>query len=306
MTMPDITTHILFGREVGAKLSASLQQMIRQHPAAFYFGTQGPDLFFFRKALPHTNPIHRYGSIIHKHRVPQTLAFCQKTMRDPAAPDALKAYLIGFYCHYFLDSTLHPYVYFLTGRICERAPDHPSAVHAKIEAELDSVFCAHFLHIPVSQFPVTRYFRIPEEDKNAISLWYQTLLKEVFRLPAGLKNIRHCFGDFSQLGAAFYAHPYILSGLGAFLSKLYQPAQIIAAHIKSPQVTRDTANLKHRPWHHPDDHKLVSRQSAFDLFDEAERSAVLALKAVFQPEKTLAALPFPVTRNFSGNILDKK
>ena len=161
-------------------------------------------------------------------------------MRDPAAPDTLKAYLIGFYCHYFLDSTLHPYVYFLTGRICERAPDHPSAVHAKIEAELDSVFCAHFLHIPVSQFPVTRYFRIPEEDKNAISLWYQTLLKEVFRLPAGLKNIRHCFGDFSQLGAAFYAHPYILSGLGAFLSKLYQPAQIIAAHIKSPQAVSYT------------------------------------------------------------------
>ena len=47
---------------------------------------------------------------------------------------ALKAYFYGFICHYCLDKSIHPYVYFHQENNKKKQPSIPdSVIHAKIE-----------------------------------------------------------------------------------------------------------------------------------------------------------------------------
>ena len=49
--MPAFYAHDRFGRKVFARLDGEIKQTIEQHSSQFRIGLQGPDLFFFYKAL---------------------------------------------------------------------------------------------------------------------------------------------------------------------------------------------------------------------------------------------------------------
>ena len=55
-----------------------------------------------------------------------------------------RAYALGFLCHYTLDSTMHPFVYFHEYRLCDAGVPgltraDGSEVHGTIESELDEL-----------------------------------------------------------------------------------------------------------------------------------------------------------------------
>ena len=75
--MPTTYTHDLFGKRVCRKLPEKLQHLIRSNGNLYRIGQHGPDILFYY--------------------------FISKN-------PALMAYMLGFGCHYILDSTCHPYV----------------------------------------------------------------------------------------------------------------------------------------------------------------------------------------------------
>ena len=138
--MPAIYTHVQFGDEVLDTLPPAFREVKDKYPAAFYLGTQGPDPLFYHKITKKKkkNPIRRRGSELHAvSPAPFFLAAAKRLAVDeinrndlgyftPNSEEA--AYIIGFLCHFTLDSLCHPYI------------DECSVnglTHAKIESEFD-------------------------------------------------------------------------------------------------------------------------------------------------------------------------
>jgi len=104
---------------------------------SFIMGANGPDPLFCYQMY---NPFRRYhlsklGTLMHNEK---TGLFLQNLFRN-AATDAQKDYCLGFLCHYSLDSTIHPYVNYVT-----QAYGSPFAVpsgHGYFESALDSMLC---------------------------------------------------------------------------------------------------------------------------------------------------------------------
>lgn len=136
--MPAFSTHYIFASEMIPYLEKTADCKINKD--AVYFGTQGPDIFFFHRALPWMigKPLRKYGSMIHRAKPEVLFENMRKYCRISKKPDIAKSYVYGFILHYALDRNCHPYVYYLQNKITKenRFANHHS-VHNTIEFSMD-------------------------------------------------------------------------------------------------------------------------------------------------------------------------
>ncbi len=138
--MPAIFTHIQFGKEVAQGLPPALKALTERHAESFYAGTQGPDLLFYHKPLKSRkkNPARAKGWALHEVSpeafflnaalllLSDSRNFDEAGNFSPRTAEA--AYLLGFLCHFTLDSACHPLI---------DGSSVNGLTHGKIESELD-------------------------------------------------------------------------------------------------------------------------------------------------------------------------
>ena len=105
--MPTTYTHDLFGKEVYRKLPSEMKQVIRKHGNLYRIGLHGPDILFY--FMVSKNPVSRFGVEMHREKAKAFFEQGMKQVREEG-DEALLAYLLGFGCHYLLDSACQPYV----------------------------------------------------------------------------------------------------------------------------------------------------------------------------------------------------
>ena len=124
---------------------------------AFIIGANGPDPLFCYQMY---NPLRKHnlsdlGHLMHQEK---TGLFLQNLFRL-ARTDAQKDYCLGFLCHYALDSTIHPYVNYLSQTY--GSPYNIPSGHGYFESALDSRISMKTEGTPTPA--VNKYF--PETDK---------------------------------------------------------------------------------------------------------------------------------------------
>lgn len=143
--MPTTFTHDCFGKDVFKNLSSRLKDTIRQGKDVYRIGLHGPDIFFYYKPRQ-KNEINQIGPAMHRENAD---LFFEKAIRvfheKPSAP--LASYLLGFACHFMLDSTCHGYI-----GAFER---QTGCSHALIEEELDRYFMIREHKKPLSYLPAS-------------------------------------------------------------------------------------------------------------------------------------------------------
>ena len=105
--MPTTYTHYAYGQEVFHKLPEELQRKIEPYIEYYNIGVHGPDILFYY--FISKNPVTQYGVRMHGQKARDFFEKGMKKVREEKNP-ALMAYMLGFGCHYILDSTCHPYV----------------------------------------------------------------------------------------------------------------------------------------------------------------------------------------------------
>ncbi len=141
--MPTTFTHDCFGKDVFKNLSPRLRNTIRQGRDVYRIGLHGPDIFFYYKPL-HKNKVNQIGRRMHWENAN---LFFEKAIRlfkeKPSQP--LASYLLGFACHFMLDSTCHGYI----GAFEKQT----GSSHALIEEELDRYYMVREHKKPLSYLP---------------------------------------------------------------------------------------------------------------------------------------------------------
>lgn len=143
--MPALITHDTFGRDVYDRRHSFIGGT-RDEADAFLLGNQGPDPLFYSVLSPRLHAVHRLGNRMHNEKPSELLeAFKQSLFVLKEGERGIgRAYALGFLCHYLLDSTMHPFVFFQQYQACDAGEpgldrSHGSEVHGVIESEFDEL-----------------------------------------------------------------------------------------------------------------------------------------------------------------------
>ena len=126
--MPTTYAHWRFGDKCIRMLPDDLQNIILNNRAIFDYGVHGPDIFFYYNCLKH-NEVNRYGSAMHDIPYKDTLAQIKENFKKTENKDMALSYLLGFTCHFTLDSYCHCFI--------EKVDETMPYSHGKIESQFD-------------------------------------------------------------------------------------------------------------------------------------------------------------------------
>lgn len=179
--MPAAYAHMVFGMEVTAILPISAQESINRHPELFGIGLQGPDiLFYYHPSV--TQAYVLYGHNIHKRPAADFFRYALVQLEKLAELEKEKAtaYLMGFLCHFILDSNCHP--------IVRKHTIPGEASHRQIEREFDRFLMEKDKIRPVWFIPWTKTVPMAEKHADIIALFYPEAGEQVIR--RGIRNMR--------------------------------------------------------------------------------------------------------------------
>ena len=125
--MPTTYAHNLFGKMVYHKLAPEIRQLLDEHEVSYIIGLHGPDILFYTRPF-HKNKVNALGQRLHAEVAAPFFEHGKRAYRAQM-DDEMLAYLLGFVCHFMLDSTCHPYISaYMAGT---------KARHDEIETEFD-------------------------------------------------------------------------------------------------------------------------------------------------------------------------
>ena len=179
--MPAAYAHMVFGKEVTELLPIDAQESISRYPELFGIGLQGPDILFYYHPSE-TQAYVLYGHNNHRRPASEFFRIAQKELDSMDEFEGAKGrvYLMGFLCHFILDSGCHPLI---------RKNTIPGQFsHREIERELDRFLMEKDNLHPKWFFPWTRTVPMAEKEGATISRFYPEADSAV--IARGIRNMR--------------------------------------------------------------------------------------------------------------------
>lgn len=178
--MPTTYAHYTFGEIVLEQLEGEVKELVESHINLFHIGLHGPDILFYHNPLK-SNKINKLGSRIHQDTADSFFLRGRKVIQQCPAPEAASAYLLGFLCHYMLDSCCHPYI--------NRRTSESELSHSEIEAELDRMLMVEHGLNPL-KFKPTGHIIFNRYNARQISWFFKGINKN--QMSGTLKSMRFC------------------------------------------------------------------------------------------------------------------
>lgn len=154
--MPTTFAHDLFGKYVYRKLPGEMRELVKTHGELYRIGLHGPDILFYYGI--YKNRVNHNGVRLHGEVAAPFFERGACLVREKN-DDALLAYLLGFVCHYMLDSTCHPYI---NGTVAKEVG------HGEIEKELDRRLMVLTGRNPYRYYPAACCIRPSMENARVI------------------------------------------------------------------------------------------------------------------------------------------
>ncbi|MCD7745168.1 MAG: zinc dependent phospholipase C family protein [Lachnospiraceae bacterium] len=190
--MPAVYAHDRFGVEVRNQMNEELASITNRYNSAYREGLQGPDIFFFYHPWG-KNRVQRYGTRLHREDAAPFFRHAISVVRKYGRDSSQYAYLLGFICHFTLDSECHPYI--------EEQIKRSGVAHLEIEAEFEKYLLredhldpvgfrsANLVHTDAdTAAAIEPFFPSMDQKKTIDSLRGMRFVKGLFRAPNPLKQ----------------------------------------------------------------------------------------------------------------------
>ena len=268
--MPACLTHYHFAKNVLARLSQEEGQGIQECP--FYWGAQGPDFLFCHRYLPWMKgrDLRDYGDKLHSETKPSQTFLSLRNFLERHKDPAYRSYVLGFVCHYALDSTAHPYVNDLAAHLRKTRPwETQSTMHGEVEAALDAIVLRRETGMLPSEGHLKMMFPKSEGVQRRIAKLYAALLLDLYGEDVPEALVLQATRDAHLVFA-------LLNDRTGLKRQVFQRLERgkpgkITSHLVP--ITEDDgvdyANIQRQPWGDP-----PSSQNFFDLMDQAENLAL--------------------------------
>ena len=307
--MPNIITHTLFADEVNDILPYDFNKKLLE------IGSNGPDFLFFHGCSPkHISKdvtLRHLGSIAHQGHINDFYKQALKTIREEKDEDTKEnmiSYISGHLCHWALDCTVHPYVFYRTGN-CK---NESGWWHHRFESVLDSIVLKVKREQTIKDFKAYQICECTKEQAKAIVRIYMAVSRNVFSLSIHPYQLWESLQDWYTIQKLLYDASgrkwQTIYDIETLLHKENMLSGLIVPN--EPEDPFDTCNLLHKQWMHPCDDTKVYTSDFFELYEKAKELACqvipLFIEAIDSKEKEEILLNTIGNRNYNLGISDNR
>lgn len=311
--MPAILTHDFFGRAIYEQHRA-LIGVSDDEREAFLLGNQGPDPLFYAIIDPRRSTVFYLGRTIHNEKPTEFLTALHDAAFSLNAPKRriARPYVLGFLCHYLLDSHVHPFVFAQQYALCDAGVEgldrkSGNEVHATIEASLDEEVLYTLRHETIATYaPCEQVLRASDEVLSVVSDLYAQAVEAAYGLPIARDTFAKAVRCFRLMQRFLYSPTGQKREIAGAIEASFRRYSLMRAMSHRPlgytECTFD--NHEHLPWKDPADGS-VSTAGFWDLYHEARRDfeeALARFDARDFSEKDAQRITHG--KNFAGEIVD--
>jgi hypothetical protein len=236
---------------------------------AFLWGAQGPDFFYYHRILkPWKENLRGIGGRLHHERPSRLLSAIRDFQKD-RGDEITKSYVMGFLCHYSLDSTAHPFVYWDVKSLYPVYPERGDGfLHNHVESVLDGIILRSVTGKLANDFDLRQTAPENQEVQIAIMRLYSFVLERLYGMHSLQKGILQAMSDCRRVCGLLNDRWMIKKPLAEFMEKVTH-RYLISSAIRgfSEQDEFDYANVLHSAWKWPEQSSTIRIESFFDLFE---------------------------------------
>lgn len=306
--MPNLITHALFADEVREQFNLPVLNMNRKFMIT---GAQGPDFLFFHHTTPAKclipSDIRVYGGLFHKEKVNDFYSSALKSIRHEKSrkiKNEMTAYVCGHLCHWAMDSTFHPYIYYRTGNYSKKS----AAAHHRFESLLDAAMLKYKKNLTIREYDASVECLSDELPvARAICRIYVPAIETIYGKKVNPKDFVEDLHEWKFMQKVFRDPKNYKKGLLQPLEKVFGLDNVLSG-FSVPNICEDNVdicNLLHREWKNPASLE-VSDASLLDLYDVAMAKALMAihlfLAAIDDKEEEGELLDFLGDRNYEMGL----
>lgn len=294
--MAGFTTHYIFGEEMVSRLKDMPNyDLIMRYRNVYNLGLQGPDIFFYNIFISGGRSRYKFGKMMHKYNTNiffdsaidyiNNLYYnenkCDVNKEIEYMKEILSVYLLGFFAHHALDTSVHPYVYSRASYLPEKDnSDESFGMHSLIEVILDKKYLISKKKIMPSKFYQHKTVALSKDEKKVIVDFLTYCIIQTYYKK---KNNDYNFIRFvrQHVKLSINIHRFfllILHDKYGFKRKIAQIFEkYFLGHVALSNIiltdkltdTVDAMNTKHKKWHHPWDQITSSTESFHELYKKA-------------------------------------
>ena len=307
--MPAIITHDFFGQDVYKILHTFIGEG-RDEYHAFLLGCQGPDPLFYSVLVPRLGRVAGLGTTMHREKPNELLVGLKNSLSILGQDEGPvgRAYMLGFLCHYILDSLVHPLVYAEEGQLCDAGVEglgrkDRAEVHAVIESDLDEMVLFTKAHKTVATFsPVKAILRGSDSVLATISKMYAYVAMTVYGQSVPKLMFASALKSFRRIEPFFYSRSGIKRAVLGRIEEVFRPHSFVRSMSPRPVEATESIfdNHEHIPWDNPFTGQ-ASTEGFWDLYERALGKSLTALKKMDREDFDLAmAASITDDLDFSG------
>ena len=286
--MPAHFTHCIFGEDaLTQSLGDQGSQILKQHGNLFRVACQGPDIFYHNQR---TKPSGlKYGALIHRKQYGKLVLnmLTQACNHERTVPPELRAYVLGFITHAFLDRKTHPFIMYFSGWVnsTEKESRRFFRCHAFLERILDVLILQEERTATLQEFDFLSQIVcdvLPEIVIGTLARAIRMTYSDNSPDSEECTRIRNAHAD-----TMFFYHVtnhrrlhYLYSAYELDRSENFRKRRIALFHPLELPVHIDFLNLKRNTWNHPCCSEDQYSLSFMDLYREALQEIVPVLRAV--------------------------
>lgn len=282
--MPSIVTHNLFATEVKEQLTKR-NILIKETELFLIFAQSFDNLFYYKFLTPWRgkkirklgNDAQQESTILYFENIINNIETKEKTREEQ------KAYLYGSICHYILDNTCHPYIFYHTGN--PKTNKKYRGLHEKMEVSLD----AYMLKLKRGKELKDETLANLLLPKISFSNELKNIIDIVFKNTFQIKNMGNIYEESVKNGN--FLLKYFVTDKTGMKKTLYALKDIVtfwslrryknlSFHVT--QIDPEYLNLQKRTWYNPVDKSMIHNESFIELYNKALAKAT---KIIFKIEK---------------------
>ena len=263
--MPYNFTHALVGLTALQHANEAVSALVRDYRGEFLIGTMGPDPYF-GDAMPKPLFAESRLDLAEKLHTLDARALFAALFPLAKGSASKQAYVLGFLCHFLLDTNAHPYI---EARFFGKA-------HTPAEIQID-LMMADRIAFPGVPKPPRKFYAT--RSLAALDDLHAALSKSLFAMETRGAFARG-FRKWILVNTLSYdPNNRKLRFFGA-VERLFQKSGMITSYLVSRHSdTDDRLNLNHTVWRAPWDEAVARTESFPDLFAQACAEAPALLNA---------------------------
>jgi hypothetical protein len=272
MSMPYNFTHALVGLSAREHFSPEVSACIDANLDVFLIGTMGPDPYF-GDAMPKPPFTPCCVDLAEKLHMLDMRVLFSAMLPLARNSDVLRAYALGFLCHFVLDTTAHPYI---EARFSGKA-------HTPAEIQMDLMMADRMALSGVPASPA-RFYRT--RHLSELDAFHTALTKALFSLETEGVFCRS-FRKWIVVNTLSFDPKNRKRRFFGMLERLFgAPGKITNYLVSRHPDPSDRLNCSHSIWSAPWEPSHPRTESFVDLFERACAQAPELLRAVWTAFET--------------------